>query len=74
MLGEKMFHATQNNTVSNLVQHLNQNIFLNDGIITLMTLKLTRSGVMHIDKSRCYSSNGSFPVIVSTNWLLKSNG
>lgn len=37
MLGEQMFHATQYNPVSNLIWHFNRNIFLNDGIIILMT-------------------------------------
>ena len=32
-----MFHAAQYNTVSNLIWHLNGNIFLTDGIIILMT-------------------------------------
>lgn len=26
---------------------------------------------MRLDNSRCYSSSGSFPLIVSTEWLLK---
>lgn len=37
MLGEQMFHATQCTTVSNLIWHFNGNIFLNDGVIILMT-------------------------------------
>lgn len=73
MLEEQMFHATQKNTVSNLIWHLNWNTFLNDGIIALMTLKLARSRVMHLVNSRC-SSGGSFPHTVSTKGYGNSNG
>ena len=71
MFREQMFHATQNNIASNLIWHLNGNIFLNDGIITPVTFKLARCGVIHLDNSRCFSSGGSFPLIVSTKQLLK---
>lgn len=63
MSAEPMFHAIRNSSVQ---PHLALKLALisNDGIITFVTLKMSWSEVMHLDNSRCYSSGGSFPLIV----------